>query len=190
MSARTRRHYHGNRAVRLFAGDLLSCCRAAFCARRVARTAATPQRTPPAYKFSETVLQSLLQILQGEPTLLAVDLLQRLQQDLGLWVHPRSIERALIHARKKVCPCQPRSLRRCAHPLSCSTITKLLRCQALQANNSSLERILLEKQGLVTWMQFVPSHVPISPEPSLPLSADLVQVQANLVIGSRREGPS
>jgi hypothetical protein len=62
-----------------------------------------------------------------------------------------------------------------------------LRCQALQANDPSLERILLEKQGLVTWMQFVPAHVPISPEPSLPLSPGLVQVLTNLVIGSRRE---
>lgn len=59
-----------------------------------------------AYKLSEAVLQRLHQILQDEPTLLEVDLQQRLQQDLGLCVHPRSIERALIRARKKVCRCK------------------------------------------------------------------------------------
>ncbi len=55
-----------------------------------------------AYKLSEQVLQFLLQTLQEDPALRVADLQQRAAQQLGLSVHPRSIERALIQHRKKV----------------------------------------------------------------------------------------
>jgi transposase len=78
-----------------------------------------------AYKFSETVLQRLLQILQDEPTLLVEDLQQRLEQDMGLCVHPRSIERALTRARKKVSQWAPPSMRQYVPRQFCSRITRI-----------------------------------------------------------------
>ncbi len=54
-----------------------------------------------AHKLSEPVLQFLLRILEDEPTLLVADLQQRAVQQLGLSIHPRSIERALVRHRKK-----------------------------------------------------------------------------------------
>jgi len=78
-----------------------------------------------AYKLSETVLQRLLQILQDEPTLLVEDLQQRLEQDLGLCVHPRSIERVLIRARKKISQCTPPSMCQYVPRQFCFRITRI-----------------------------------------------------------------
>lgn len=78
-----------------------------------------------AYKFSESVLQRLLQILEDEPTLLVLDLQQRLEQDMGLCVHPRSIERALIRARKKISQCTHRSVCQYVPRQFCSRITRI-----------------------------------------------------------------
>ena len=62
-----------------------------------------------------------------------------------------------------------------------------LRCQALQANDPSLDRLFLEQQGMAAWMQFVPVPAAVFSEPGLALSPELVRVLANLVMGSRRE---
>jgi transposase len=62
-----------------------------------------PRRPGPrrAHKLSEAVLRFIDQERAKDPTLHAPDLAQRVRKQLGLSVHPRSIERALQRRRKK-----------------------------------------------------------------------------------------
>lgn len=66
-----------------------------------------PQRPGPkrAHKLTESVVTMLRQALTDDPTLGSDALAQLLRDQLGLSVHPRSIERALArHARKRQSP--------------------------------------------------------------------------------------
>src|SRR5947208_9333431 len=62
-----------------------------------------PQRPGPqrAHKLSEEVVDRLERALEAEPSLNSAQLAQRLEEELGLRVHRRSVERALGR-RKKV----------------------------------------------------------------------------------------
>jgi transposase len=62
-----------------------------------------PQRPGPkrAHKLSEEVVDQLEQALEAEPSLNSAQLAQRLEDELGLRVHRRSVERALDRRRKK-----------------------------------------------------------------------------------------
>ena len=62
-----------------------------------------PQKRGPkaAHKLSPSVMAYLQGMLQDEPRLPANELAQHLEQQLGLVVHPRSIERALVRQKKK-----------------------------------------------------------------------------------------
>ena len=61
-----------------------------------------PQRPGPkrAHKLSEEVIDRLERALQAEPSLNSAQLAQRLEDELGLRVHRRSVERALDRRRK------------------------------------------------------------------------------------------
>ena len=61
-----------------------------------------PQRPGPkrAHKLSEEVVDRLERALQAEPSVNSAQLARRLEDELGLRVHPRSIERALGRRRK------------------------------------------------------------------------------------------
>jgi transposase len=61
-----------------------------------------PQRPGPkrAHKLSEEVVDRLEHALKAEPSLNSAQLAQRLEDDLGLRVHPRSVERALGRRKK------------------------------------------------------------------------------------------
>jgi transposase len=62
-----------------------------------------PQRPGPkrAHKLAEQVMDRLEAALEAEPALNSAQLAQLLEQELGLRVHRRSIERALSRRRKK-----------------------------------------------------------------------------------------
>jgi transposase len=62
-----------------------------------------PQRPGPkrAYKLSESVMAVLQQVVADDPSIRADALAQLLRDQLGLSVHPRSIERALVRHTKK-----------------------------------------------------------------------------------------
>lgn len=62
-----------------------------------------PQRPGPkrAHKLSERVVDRLEQALDADPSLNSAELAQRLEDELGLRVHRRSVERALSRRRKK-----------------------------------------------------------------------------------------
>ena len=61
-----------------------------------------PQRPGPkrAHKLSEEVVDRLERALEAEPALNSAQLAQRLDDELGLRVHPRSVERALSRRTK------------------------------------------------------------------------------------------
>ena len=61
-----------------------------------------PQRPGPkrAHKLSEEVVDRLEQALEAEPALNSAQLAQRLEEQLGLRVHRRSVERALGRRKK------------------------------------------------------------------------------------------
>ena len=61
-----------------------------------------PQRPGPkrAHKLSEEVVNRLEQALEVDPSLNSAQLAQRLEDDLGLRVHRRSVERALGRRKK------------------------------------------------------------------------------------------
>ena len=63
-----------------------------------------PQRPGPkrAHKLSEDVIDRLEQALTAEPALNSAQLAQRLEAELGLRVHRRSVERALGRRKKAV----------------------------------------------------------------------------------------
>jgi transposase len=62
-----------------------------------------PQKRGPkqAHKLTAEVLAFLHQARQEDPSLRPAVLVSRLQDRYGLTVHPRSIERALVHSQKK-----------------------------------------------------------------------------------------
>jgi len=62
-----------------------------------------PQRPGPkrAHKLSEEVVDLLEQALREDSSLSPAELVQMLDQQLGLKVHPRSVQRALERRRKK-----------------------------------------------------------------------------------------
>jgi transposase len=62
-----------------------------------------PKRRGPhaAHKLTDEVLAFVAQQLGEDPTLAWPALAQRITQNFGLTVHPRSIERALMRAKKK-----------------------------------------------------------------------------------------
>ena len=62
-----------------------------------------PQRPGPkrAHKFSEEVVDRLERALEADPSLNSAQLAQQLEEELGLRVHRRSVERALSRRRKK-----------------------------------------------------------------------------------------
>jgi transposase len=62
-----------------------------------------PQRPGPkrAHKLSDQVVDRLEAVLQVEPSLDSAQLALRLEEELGLRVHRRSVERALSRRRKK-----------------------------------------------------------------------------------------
>jgi transposase len=61
-----------------------------------------PQRPGPkrAHKLSEEVVNRLEQALEADPALNSAQLAQRLEEELGLRVHRRSVERALGRRKK------------------------------------------------------------------------------------------
>ena len=61
-----------------------------------------PQRPGPkrAHKLSEEVVDRLEQALEADPSLNSAQLAQRLEDELGLRVHRRSVERALNRRKK------------------------------------------------------------------------------------------
>jgi len=65
-----------------------------------------PQRPGPkrAHKLSEEVVDRLQQTLQTDPSMNSAQLAQWLEDELGLQVHRRSVERALDRRRKKAWP--------------------------------------------------------------------------------------
>lgn len=65
-----------------------------------------PQRPGPkrAHKLSEEVVVRLEQTLQADPSMSSAQLAQWLEDELGLRVHRRSVERALDRRRKKAGP--------------------------------------------------------------------------------------
>jgi hypothetical protein len=178
--------HNGSRAIWLFAGNLLSGG-AAFCCRRNARIAATLQRTPPG-----------VQILRNRSAIAAENFTRRTHSIGGGFAAAFA---ARLGALGSSAQCRtgadPRSKKSLSMPDPILALARApsillqdyenLRCQALQASNTSVGRILLEKQGMAAWMQFVPAHTPVFPEQSLALSPDLVQVLTNLVIGCRGE---
>jgi len=62
-----------------------------------------PQRPGPkrAHKLSEEIVDRMERALEAEPALNSAQLAQRLEDELGLRVHRRSVERALDRRRKK-----------------------------------------------------------------------------------------
>lgn len=62
-----------------------------------------PQRPGPrrAHKLSEAVVDLLEAMLAEDATLSSSRLAQRVEEQLGLRVHPRSVERALARRRQK-----------------------------------------------------------------------------------------
>jgi len=62
-----------------------------------------PQRPGPkrAHKLSEEVVDRLEAALEANPALTSAQLAQRLEAELGLQVHRRSVERALSRRQKK-----------------------------------------------------------------------------------------
>jgi transposase len=68
-----------------------------------------PQRPGPkrAHKLSEEVVDRLEQALKTDPSLNSAQLAQRLEEELGLRVHRRSVERALSRRLKKGAPRRP-----------------------------------------------------------------------------------
>ena len=65
-----------------------------------------PQRPGPkrAHKLSEEVVDRVEQMLEVNPSLNSAELAQWLEDELGLRVHRRSVERALERRRKKAGP--------------------------------------------------------------------------------------
>jgi transposase len=65
-----------------------------------------PQRPGPkrAHKLSEEVVARLEQALEADPSMNSAQLAQWLEDELGLHVHRRSVERALERRRKKAGP--------------------------------------------------------------------------------------
>src|SRR5215475_11868135 len=54
-----------------------------------------------AHKLTEEVLTFIGEVRQKEPSIRLPDLVKRIQQRFGTKVHPRSIERSLLHHQKK-----------------------------------------------------------------------------------------
>jgi len=54
-----------------------------------------------AHKLSSEVMAFVVQALESDPELRALDLQQRVEQRFGILVHPRSIERALKLYQKR-----------------------------------------------------------------------------------------
>lgn len=73
------------------------------CFERQGMTGLLPQPRGPlrASKMTEKVLDFVECMLETEPELCTADLPQRLEQEFGLSIHGRSIERALARRRKK-----------------------------------------------------------------------------------------
>lgn len=97
-----------------------------------------------AHKLSELVVQELLGILQDEPSLRVDALQQRLFQQCGLWVHQRSIERALVRNRKKARPCKQAQRERIVPPQHCC---KPMRRCAARSWTPPMPPILLHRNG-------------------------------------------
>lgn len=68
-----------------------------------------PQRPGPkrAHKLSEEVVDRLQEALASDPSLNSAQLAALLEEERGLRVHPRSVERALARRRKKGGPPTP-----------------------------------------------------------------------------------
>lgn len=68
-----------------------------------------PQRPGPkrAHKLSEEVVDRLQEALASDPSLNSARLAALLEEERGLRVHPRSVERALARRRKKGAPPTP-----------------------------------------------------------------------------------
>lgn len=68
-----------------------------------------PQRPGPkrAHKLSEEVVNRLQEALASDPSLNSARLAALLEEERGLRVHPRSVERALARRRKKGAPPTP-----------------------------------------------------------------------------------
>lgn len=62
-----------------------------------------PQRPGPkrAHKFSEEVVDRLEQALEADPSLSSIQMAQLVEEEFGLRVHRRSVERAFSRRRKK-----------------------------------------------------------------------------------------
>ncbi len=178
--------YYGSVAIWLFAGDVLSG-RAQFYDKRVARTATAAQRTA-----------SGIQTIRNCSAIAAADLARRPHfAERGLATTFTARLRAFRSSSQYRASAYPSAKKSLSVPAALLTPVRSpaillqdyenLRCQALQANDPSLERLLLENQGMAVWMQFVPEHTPVFLEQSKPLSPDLVRLLTNLVIGSRGE---
>lgn len=178
--------YHGCWAIRPFASDLLSG-RAAFCNRRTARTATTPQRTPPGVQTFRNRSAIAAANLARRTNLIGGGFATAFTARFGALGSSAQYRTGADPRSKKSLPVPAPILAPIRAPSILLDDYENLRYQELQASDSSVERILLEKQGMAAWMQFVPALEPISPEPSLSLSPDLVRVLTNLVIGSRWE---
>ena len=178
--------HNGSRAIWLFAGNLLSGG-AAFCCRRAARIAATPQRTTPGVQILRNRSANVAATPARRTDLIGGGFAAAFTARLGALGSSAQCRTGADPRSKKSLPMRAPILAPLRAPSILLQDYENLRCQALQASNTSVERILLEKQGMAAWMQFVPVHTPVFPEQSLALSPDLVQVLTNLVIGSRQE---
>lgn len=178
--------YFSSRAIRLFAGDVLSGG-TSFYGRRTARTAATSQRATPG-----------IQIVRSSSATIAPNLARRTNPAGGGFAAAFTARFGALRSStqyrtgadprsKKSLPMQDSSLTLVRSPATLRQDYENLRCQALQANDPSLDRLFLEQQGMAAWMQFVPVPAAVFSEPGLALSPELVRVLTNLVIGSRRE---
>lgn len=102
------RHVHLEGASKLEAARLFGVSRptfyqteAAFARHGLAGLLPRQRGPKGAHKLTDAVMHFIEQLLEAEPTLGARALAIRVQVDLGLSVHPRSIERALARKKKR-----------------------------------------------------------------------------------------
>ena len=156
-----------------------------------------PQRPGPkrAHKLSEEVVDRLEQALAADPSLNSAQLARRLEQELGLRVHRRSVERALDR-RKKRCP--PQFVNEPSPAGELSLAYEALRAQATGQLPATTPRglALFLTAGCPTWMQaWTPLAVgvprttaaPHRREASVGLASEVVQLLTQMAVGCQRE---
>ena len=177
---------HGNNAIWFFAGDFLSGG-APFCCRRIDRAAATPKRTTPGVQTFRNCFAEATANFARRTHLVGGGLTTTFRARHGALRSSAQYRTGADPSPKKSFSVGTPIHAPIRSPAILLQDYENLRCQAFQTSNPSLESIILEKQGMAAWMQFIPDHAPVFSEQSLPLSPDLIRVLTNLVIGSHRE---